>query len=119
MPDIASALGTELGDEGFDNEGFEAELICEKTENSSHTPKPTLIFFANIGVKNTDNCISQAANASKIPNFKGWFLNRISADNDLPYGNKMWLYSTRFDYFSLGEMPIIVHCRVKDLASYQ
>lgn len=88
MPDISSALETELGDEGFNNEGFEVELICEKTESSSHTPKPTLICFANIGVRNTDNCMSQAANASMIPNFKGWLLNRISVDNDLPHATK-------------------------------
>jgi len=113
MPDISSLLETELGDEGFNNEGFEVELFCEKTASSSQTPKPTLICFANIGVRNTDNCMSQAANASMIPNFKGvfegWLLNRISADNDLPHGNKMWRYSTCFDYFSLGESPMNVH----------
>lgn len=101
MPDISSAWGVVFGNAWRADEWLEGVLNCENTASSSQTPKPTPICLANIGVKNTDNCISQAANASNIPNFKGWFLNRISADNDLPHGNKMWRYSTCFGDFSL------------------
>lgn len=65
------------------------EVSCEKTESSSQTPYPTRSCCESIGVKNTDSCISHAANASKTPSLKGDCLNRSSVDNDLPSNHKM------------------------------
>lgn len=112
MPDISSAWWVTLGNAWLADAWLVGVLNCEKTASSSQTPKPTPICLAKIGVRNTDSCMSHATSASKIPHFKGEFLNRISADNDLPYGNKMWRYSTCFRYFSLDEMLNNVYWRI-------